>query len=167
MIGAVKVQETASSPDGVVRLVNYCLQEELQPLLPRTSLTDLQKMVIVFLAMALKKGTEIKQGPIENAALAEKESDEKPSDTPITIEERMNSLKLVMDQGQFNQWRQLRIGMQEFLQLVKGFLHLCHGRRHKSSIIEGTPWRANPVLGLSELTRSSPFTAHSFHKNGM
>jgi len=81
------------------------LQEELQPLPPRASLTDFQKTVIVFLAMALKKGAEIKQRPIENAALAEKKSDEKPPDTPVTIEERVNSLKLVMDQSQFDQWR--------------------------------------------------------------
>jgi hypothetical protein len=97
IISAVKVQDTASSPDSIVRLRSYCLQEELQPLPPRTSLTDFQKTVIIFLAIALKEGAEIEQGLVENAALAKKKGNEKPPDTPITIEERMNSLKLVMD----------------------------------------------------------------------
>jgi hypothetical protein len=80
-------------------------QEERQPGFPVAVPANVVKQVVVLGSMLLEKETEIQERFTKYAGVAQQQRDEKPSDTSVAIEERMDRLKLHVRQPRTHKYR--------------------------------------------------------------
>src|SRR6187399_2503522 len=95
--------------------------------------------------------------------MLQKQRDQQTPDSSIAVEIRMDGFKLhVCDAGP-RQRRDCCITMQELLQIAEQFRQLAGWRGYKRRIAGARP--ADPVLGLSHLSRGLAGAANSAHES--
>jgi hypothetical protein len=98
-VALAQIRKLLGSLNRVIGLDGDTVQEELEPLGDLAALSDvLQPVVVVALALIEVAG-EIQQRCRQPPAVREVEHDEEPPEPPVAVEERVNGLELVMQQG--------------------------------------------------------------------
>ena len=138
--------------------------EEGQPALPLPTLTYMQKQIVVLIAIGLEVCAQVEQSLRKKSPCTQEKCDQQPTYASIPVNERVNRLKLVVDQAQSHQRRNMILGVQVALELAKRIRHLSGRRRDEGRILKGAARRTNPVLTTTEFPWRSAVAAHTFHQ---
>src|SRR6266852_3522693 len=125
---------------------------------------DRRQAVIVFCSVLFEKVTEIKQGLIQNTPLAKQKCYQKSSDSPVAVQEGVNSLKLGMSQCTEYKGRDRFLRVQKALELVEGCIHFSNRRGNKRSGAQCASVRTNPILSTAELPWIPITAADALHE---
>ena len=98
-IGLLQADDAPGACYSVTRLFRYPPQEEGEPPFPVSALTHGEKAVVVLATVPFKECTEIQQRLAEIVAGAQVQRYEKPAHSPVAVEERVDSFKLVVQEG--------------------------------------------------------------------
>src|SRR5215212_1716316 len=102
--------------------------------------------------MPLEVGAQVKERVGEQVALDEHEGDEQAPYAAVAVEEGMDSLELVVDEGDVQQRRQLGVPVYVELQLAQGGRDLRRRRGDVGGFFQACSGRANPVQYPAELS---------------
>jgi hypothetical protein len=96
--------------------------------------------------------------------LDQKQRDEQTPHSAIPVQERMDRLEVLVDEGALDELWELIPLVQELLPSREGFLHFVRWRWNIRRGLGRTPRRANPILRPSEFPRRRPLPSHPSHK---
>src|SRR5205823_5118365 len=147
--------------DGIDRLIVHRAEEVVDPFAPLAAGADREEALVVFVAVPFEKGAEIKQRLVEQFLRVQQESDEQAAHTPVAIEERMNGLELVMNEGETNQRGQVRLGMEELLEHVERRVHLRNRWWNVGRVRNRRSGLADPILHAAKLARRAALAANA------
>src|SRR5690606_28212049 len=130
-IGFEQSEDLARRLGRLQRCLGDAVEEELQPCLPVAILADLLQQVVILAAMRLEVEAEIEDRLLQDALRAEQEGDQQAAEASVSVEERMDSLELDMDEPGLDEGRHLRrVGMDERLQVRHEVEDVLGGRRY-------------------------------------
>ena len=124
---------------GVVRHLCYhqCLQEEANPFFIGSGDFHRCQTGEIWELAQVEDSWKIDGSSLENTALIEEEQCEQLSHAPVTVNERMDNLKLVMDECRFNKRMHIVIGIDVLFKVIESFEHVIGCRWNERCRLEG------------------------------
>jgi hypothetical protein len=113
----------------------------------------------IAVSMPFEVRREIQKRLRQYSFMHEVEDDEEATEPTVAVQEWMDRLELVVDEGATYEDRQGRSFVEESLEIGKHLCEQVRWRWHEDGI-GGTP-PANPIWGSTELARGSLLTAHA------
>ncbi len=119
------------SVDRVGGLSRHRRQEELEPLLHLTALSDSLQSVVVVGPVGLEEATQVQQRARQQVTFDQEEDDQQAPEPAVAVEERVDRLELVMGERGRDERRQVVIVVDESLEVGERCAEIVDGWRHK------------------------------------
>jgi hypothetical protein len=120
--------------DCICGLDRHGFEKVPYPFLPSTFPAHREQVTIIVVTMALEVRAEVEKRLREQFFGAQEKGDKQPAHAAIAIQEGMNGLELVVDEGKTDERGHLRRRMKVFFKPIQGIQHLLNGRRHKGCL---------------------------------
>ncbi len=156
-----EVAQPFRSNQRVVRLGLDAVQEQPEPAVEVAPVTNPLERVVVRLTTALEEGRKVQQRRGKPVANDEEEHDQETADTAIAVEERVDRLELVVHESRLDERRELRIVVDEALEIAEQTSKLAGGWRNERRRFYRRAGRPDPVLRGAELAGLALPAAHT------
>jgi hypothetical protein len=138
------LKKALSRRDAVVCRLYDTLQKELNPAFPVTMCTDSAQPFIVLLLVTFETKANIQQWRRKESPLFDEQRNQQPANASVTVEKRVNCLKLHMGEpGSHKGWQRI-VAVNPLLQCTKAVWNFVRWWWHKSSVSRACP--SDPVL---------------------
>ena len=139
-------------------------RKKTEPLFPRPAVTHRLQFLVILLAVPLEEPGQVEDRLVQHLSFAEQESDEQSSDAAIAVQKRVYRLELGVNQPDFDQQWQFRVGVEKVFQFGQLLWNFMMWWRNEGRLVQCAAGRADPVLAGSQLARCKTRTAYALQE---
>ena len=150
-VALAEVGELLGTSDRIDGLCCDRVEEQREPALEVSVLADALQCCVVLVSSFLEVGGDVQDWCREAVANHEEEDDEESAEPTVAVEERMDGLELVVEEGLLDERRQGRLFVDERFEIVEEVAEFIRWWRNEGRGLDRGAGRTDPVLRRAEL----------------